>query len=59
MQIICAVCTDNSAKHSDKIQGCPVLKLMALLSPGGLKVSVKKFLVAGAVEKRDIGLAHV
>jgi hypothetical protein len=57
--IITAMGTDNSTKHSDKIQGCPVLKLMALLSPGGLKVSVKKFLVTGAVEKRDICLAHV
>jgi len=58
MRIITVACTDNSAKRSDKILGCPVLMLMALLSPGGLNVSVKKFLVTGAVEKCDVCYAH-
>ena len=58
MRIITALCADNSAKQCDKIQGCPVLKLMALLSPDGLNISVRKFLFTGVVEKRDICLAH-
>ena len=33
--------------------------LMALLSPGGLNVIVKRFLVPGAVEERDVCFAHV
>ena len=58
MRIITVACTDNSAKRSDNILGCPVLMLMALLSPGGLNISVKNFLVTGAVEKGEVCFVH-